>query len=169
MADTPPPQRPASRALSELSENDDLRRASARVSSYSSTLSLKGGEQRLSRPGSQVGGDEPKRVSLPVHTITLNLADYTGSPTTTPKAAATTSASAVTVSAGPVSSSMVQAAASPPATPTPTAATVPLPTVDPPTSPTTKRKSEPPPKPEKPAELTSRPLVSSELVVDLSS
>ncbi|BEJ16023.1 hypothetical protein CspHIS471_0506280 [Cutaneotrichosporon sp. HIS471] len=83
--------RPISRPLSEISENDELRRRSARVSSYSSSISLKGGVgggDRISRPVSEVL-DDSKRVSLslPVHTITLNLADYTGTSSPVPKAA----------------------------------------------------------------------------------
>lgn len=72
-------QRPASRPLSEISENEDRRRVSARISSYSSTLSLKGAEL-VSRPASETR-DDTKRMSVPVHTITLNLADYSPSPT----------------------------------------------------------------------------------------
>lgn len=110
---------------------------SARVSSYSSTVSLKGGGgDRVSRPTSEVR-DDSKRVSVPVHTITLNLSTYTGSPAPSP--------------APPLKVS--------------TAASPSLPASSPVTSPTAaspvKRKSLPPPKPEKPATLSARPSLAN--------
>ncbi|BEI84991.1 hypothetical protein CcaverHIS002_0503920 [Cutaneotrichosporon cavernicola] len=106
--------RPISRPLSEISENDELRRRSARVSSYSSSVSLKGGvggSDRISRPASEVL-DDSKRVSLslPVHTITLNLADYTGTSSPVPKAAlapAAATAAHATTSAAPSTSAAI--------------------------------------------------------------
>jgi hypothetical protein len=108
--------RPVSRPLSEISENDELRRRSARVSSYSSSISLKGGVgggDRISRPASEVL-DDSKRVSLslPVHTITLNLADYTGTsspsvPKAAPAPAAATAAHATTSTITPSTSAAV--------------------------------------------------------------
>ncbi|KLT42536.1 hypothetical protein CC85DRAFT_302227 [Cutaneotrichosporon oleaginosum] len=115
--------RPISRPLSEISENDELRRRSARVSSYSSSISLKGGvsgNDRISRPASEVL-EEAKRVSLslPVHTITLNLADYTGTTTSTsataPKAApapATATTAQPTTYTSPLSSTAAASLAS---------------------------------------------------------
>ncbi|TXT07213.1 hypothetical protein VHUM_03383 [Vanrija humicola] len=147
MADTAVEGR-ASRPLSEISENEDRRRASARVSSYSSSLSLKGvaaGTGSRPPPSKRASG---ALASLPVHTITLNLADYTG-----------TVASTMTATA--------------PATPTsvvpPVIATKPLALQSPSLlgsgapSPTTRSapstpKSPPPVKPEKPAELSAPPI-----------
>jgi hypothetical protein len=91
---------------------------SARVSTYS----LK----TVSRPASEVRGDDKR---IPVHTITLNLAEYTTTAPTTPKLA-------------------------------PASVTV--------TAPTPVSSAAKPPKPEKPAELAGRPLVSEDIVVDLS-
>ncbi|GMK55318.1 hypothetical protein CspeluHIS016_0203740 [Cutaneotrichosporon spelunceum] len=108
--------RPTSRPLSEISENDELRRRSARVSSYSSSISLKGGVgggDRISRPASEVL-DDSKRVSLslPVHTITLNLADYTGTSSPVPKAAPAPAATTVAHATTPSAPSTSTAAAS---------------------------------------------------------
>lgn len=106
--------RPISRPLSEISENEDLRRMSARVSSYSSSVSLKGGGATMSRPVSEVL-DDSKRVSLslPVHTITLNLADYTGTTPVAPKAtlapATTTATHAIAPTSSPSTTSLVTA------------------------------------------------------------
>lgn len=117
--------RPISRPLSEISENDDLRRMSARVSSYSSSISLKGGVDRISRPASEVL-DDSKRVSLslPVHTITLNLADYTGTSPVASKSAPATVTVAHATAPTPAAPAALSAAARrrsqpPPARPQP--------------------------------------------------
>lgn len=158
MADTAVEGR-ASRPLSEISENEDRRRASARVSSYSSSLSLKGaaGAGAGSRPASEMRDDpaQPpsKRASgalasLPVHTITLNLADYTGTVASTMTATAPATPTTITP---PVIATKPLALQSP----STIGSGAPSPTVK---SPPPTPKSPPPAKPEKPAELSAPPI-----------
>ncbi|KAL1411630.1 hypothetical protein Q8F55_002594 [Vanrija albida] len=164
MADTAVDGR-ISRPLSEISENEDRRRASARVSSYSSSLSLKGAAAAGagSRPTSEMRDDtaQPpsKRASgalssLPVHTITLNLADYTGTVASSTMPATPTTIAPPMIATKPLALQSPSTIASGAASPT---------VKSPPPTP-----KSPPPRPDKPAELSAPPIAASSSSKELS-
>ncbi|KAL7424714.1 hypothetical protein Q5752_000398 [Cryptotrichosporon argae] len=135
-APSPQPERPASTPLSEISDNEDWRR-SARISVHS----LGGGAKPGSRPVSEVrdGADGNKRHSatLPVHTFTLNLADYTSTPRVVSAPPSALPSPSLGLGAPVRASGSV------------------------PRSPSAKSLQSPPRKPDKPAELSARPVGSA--------